>query len=146
MEAGTQVWLLRLDDPDTTGEGKDETSDLVLGFSTALFEDKYWLKEDEGQPMRYMLETERYPGSDPAKVPHVLAYEAPKGSNGKQKAVLNSANTDVDIHDMKLGPSERRDLQWIFTKPGTYLLSVHLQGFVRQENPHPSDHSDYDAT
>ena len=47
---------------------------------------------------------------------------------------------------MKLGPSEHRDLQWIFTKPGTYLLSVHLQGFVRQENPHPSDHSDYDAT
>ena len=132
VEAGTQVWWLRLDDPDTTG--KDETSDLILGFSTALFDEKYWLREDEGQPMRYMLETERYPGSDPAEVPHVLAYEAPKANNGTQQdAVLNSANTDVDIHDMKLDPGEHRDLQWVFTGKGTYLLSVHLQGFVRNE-------------
>ena len=82
VEAGTQVWWLRLDDPDTTGEGKDETSDLVLGFSTALFEDKYWLKEDEGQPMRYMLETERYPGQRPrqgAPRPRL------RGPQGKQR-------------------------------------------------------------
>ena len=86
--------------------------------------------------MRYMLETERYPGSDPdEEVPHVLAYEAPKGSNGTQKAVLDSSNTDVDEHDMKLDPGEHRDLQWIFTGKGTHLLSVHLQGFVRRDKP-----------
>ena len=38
VKAGTQVYWLQLDDPDTSG---DETSDLVLGFSTALFDGQY---------------------------------------------------------------------------------------------------------
>ena len=147
VPSGTQVWWLRLDDPDTTGTDEDETSDLGLGFSTALFDDEYWYREDDDgnvvKPMRYMFEVERYPGSDPADVPHFLAYEAPKASNAKAKIVWNSTKVHYPGQQMLMDPGEYRALQWVFTKPGTYLLSVHLLGFVRQENPYPEDDPKY---
>ena len=78
VPSGTQVWWLQLDDPDTTGV--DETSDLGMGFSTALFDSKYWLTSAEGKPMRYKLEVESYPGdpTDSSDVPHFFTYKAPK--------------------------------------------------------------------
>ena len=144
---GTQVWWLRLDDPDTA---KDETSDLSLGFSTALFDSDHWLtsadtdEDGNAQPMHYKFEVERFPGSNPADVPHFLAYEAPKSDNAEQRAVWNSIRPDIDDDDMTLDPGEYRALQWVFTKSGTYLLSVHLQGFVRKDNPHAKDDIEYD--
>ena len=141
--AGTKVWWLRLDDPDTAA---DEASDLGMGFSTALFDSKYWLEGSDGQPMRYMLETARYRNIDPADAPHFFAYEAPKPGNGVQlDPVLDSTNLDVDLHDMTLDPGEYRALQWIFTKPGTYVLQAHLQGFVRKSNPLNLGDDGYDA-
>ena len=139
VEPGTKVWWLRLDDPDTAS---DETSDLGMGFSTELFDKKYWLTRAEFQdttPMRYMFEVERYPGSDPADVPHFYAYEAPdiRAVSPKTgvKLVWDSTRVHYPGEQMKLDPGEYRALQWIFTKEGTYKLSVHLQGFVRQEKP-----------
>ena len=146
--AGTKVWWLQLDDPDTTGADEDETSDLSIGFSTELFDDKYWLTRDEdgGSPMRYMLETSRYRNTNPADTPHFFAYEAPKaGSVAQAEPVLDSTRLDVEQHDMTLDPGEYRALQWIFTKPGTYVLSAHLQGFVRHENPDSQGDDGYDA-
>ena len=148
----TKVWWLRLDDLDTTGRGKDETSALGMGFSTALFDSKYWLTsnpaDEGGNPMRYMLETARYRNVNPAEAPHFFAYEAPKIRRDdvtRRRPVLDSTNVDVDLHDMTLDPGQYRALQWIFTKPGTYVLQAHLQGFVRKSNPHQSNHPDYDA-
>ena len=46
---------------------------------------------------------------------------------------------------MLMDPGEYEALQWVFTKPGTYVLLVEFQGHVRQSNPHTSDHPDYDA-
>ena len=127
VPAGTKVWWLRLDDPDTAA---DDTSNLRLGFSTALFDDEHWLTSAEGKPMRYKFEVQRYP-ADPADVPHFFAYEAPESSNAEATIVWNSFEADLDDDDMVLAPGEYRSLQWIFTHAGTYELSVHLQGFVR---------------
>ena len=134
---GSKVYWLRLDDPNTTGADEDETSALSIGFSTALFDDKYWLTRKDEQPMRYMLETAGYRDiEEPAEAPHFFAYEAPPEGNEAQAAlVLDSTNPDVTLHDMVMDPGEYRALQWIFTKPGTYELSSHLQGFVRHEKP-----------
>ncbi|MCY4559389.1 MAG: cadherin repeat domain-containing protein [Chloroflexi bacterium] len=138
VPAGTKVWWLRLDDPNTTD--KDETSDLSVGFSTALLDADYWLTDGDGYSMRYMLETARYPGIDPAEAPHFFAYEAPLPDNAVQDdAVLDSTKVDIETHDMTLDPGEYRSLQWIFTKPGTYELQAHLQGFVRVINPYDAE-------
>ena len=146
VPAGTKVWWLRLDDPDTKDnpdtpedENIDETSDLSIGFSAALFDRKYWLTGSDGDrniPMRYMLESVRYRNIEPGDTPHFFAYEAPLEDNGTQgEAVWDSFNLDVEGHDMTLDPGEYRPLQWIFITPGTYVLSAHLQGFVRYEKP-----------
>lgn len=149
--AGTQVWWLRLDDPGTTD--KDETSDLGLGFSAALFDGQYWQREDnEGNPlkaMRYMFEAERYPGSDPADVPHFYVYEAPDiravAPDTGVKLVWDSTKVHYPGQAMDMDPGEYRPMQWIFTKEGTYEVSVNFEGFVRKNNPHQSGDSKYDA-
>ena len=138
--AGTPVWWLQLDDPDTTGV--DETSDLGLGFSTALLDADHWLTGDEGKPMRYKFLVERYP-ADPKDVPHFFAYEAPKDNGAKAKIVWDS--TKPGVGEMLMDPREYEALQWVFTKPGTYVLSVHLEGYVRKDNPHKPVDLNYDA-
>ena len=128
---GNQVWWLRLDDPDTDA---DETSDPTLGFSTKRFDDQYWGDaEDGGPPLRYKYELQRHPGIDPTEHPHFLAYRAPKANNEAAELVWDSARADLE--DLLMEPGELEDLQWVFTKPGTYALSVHLQGWVRRARP-----------
>ena len=147
VEPGTKVWWLRLDDPDTTD--RDETSSLSIGFSAALFDDKYWLTRADygGHPMRYMLETVRYRNIDPAAAPHFLAYEATdirRADVNRRKPVWDSIRVHFPGEVVWLDPGEYRALQWIFTEPGTYELSSHLQGFVRQENPDEKGDEGYD--
>ncbi len=119
---GTQVWWLRLDDPDSTST--DETSDLSVGFSTLLLDKERW-----NSSMRYKFEVERHP-TNPGDVPHFFAYEAPKAGDAAQIPVWDSS--EAGQGEMVLGPGEFRALQWVFTKPGTYLLWVHLLGEVKQ--------------
>ena len=124
--AGSQVWWLRLDDPGTTST--DEASDLGMGFSTLLLDEERW-----DSPMRYRFEVERHP-ADPTDVPHFFAYEAPniraEGSSTTVKLVWDSAKPGEGV--VELNPGEYKALQWVFTKPGTYLLWVHLLGDVKQ--------------
>ncbi len=131
--AGSQVWWLRLDDPNTTST--DETSDLGIGFSTLLLDNNDWYREDEDEnvlkPLRYRFEVERHP-TNPGDVPHFFAYEAPKADGTAAELVWDSANAGEDV--MELNPGEYKALQWVFTEPGTYLLWVHLLGDVRDED------------
>ena len=132
---GDKVWWLQLDDPDTTDV--DETSDLRIGFSAALFDEKYWLKNEENAPMRWMLEAVSFRNIDEANPPHFFAYEAPKKNNARQeRAVWDSFRPDVTEHDMMLDPGEYRSLQWIFTGEGSYTIQSQFQGFVRSTNPY----------
>ena len=123
--AGSPVWWLRLDDPRSTST--DESSDLGMGFSTLLLKKKHWKS-----PMRYRFEVERHP-ADPTDVPHFFAYEAPniraESPATGVKLVWDSARPGGDV--MELDAEEYRALQWVFTKPGTYLLWVHLLGDVK---------------
>ena len=127
---GDTVWWLRLDDPDTEA---DETSDLGMGFSTLLLDEARW-----DSPMRYRFEVERHP-ADPTDVPHFFAYEAPNASSTPQDPVWDSSQPGKSV--VELDPGEYRALQWVFTKPGTYLLWVHLLGDVKK----PGDSDDWNA-
>ncbi len=129
VNAGDSVWWLRLDDPRTTGT--DEASDLGMGFSTLLLDEERW-----DSSMRYKFVVERHP-ADPTDVPHFFAYEAPniRAESPKTgvKLVWDSAKPGEGV--MELAPDEYRALQWVFTKPGTYLLWVHLLGDVKKPLP-----------
>ena len=128
---GSQVWWLRLDDPNTD---VDETSDLVLGFSSKRFDNQYWGDARDGGPaFRYKFELERDPGIDPGDDPHLFVYKAREEGASEAEIVWSSA--EADVKDLETQPGELEDLQWIFTQPGTYEIWVHLQGWVRHEPP-----------
>ena len=102
LKPGTEVYWLQLDDPDTPA---DETSDLVLGFSTALFDGQYWEPRDGDKPLQYEFESER---DDIYEVhgPHFFAFAAPKANNGVQEdAIWNSADGDENQIQMDAGRS-----------------------------------------
>ena len=133
-KADTKVYWLRLDDPDTTNV--DETSDLVLGFSTELFESKYWEYRDGQSPIQYEFESE---GDYVSEVhgPHFFAFGAPLENNTPQEtAVWDSYNADINKMSMEAG--QRQNLQWVFTEPGSHHIEAHVIGHV---NPNPTDPS-----
>ena len=129
-ENGTQVYWLRLDDPDTTDV--DETSDLVLGFSTALFDDLYWETRGENKPFQYLYASER---DDIVEVhgPHFFAFGAPKANDGAhQEAIWSSV--DAHVNEMQMDAGEKfHAVQWVFTEPGTHHIQANINGQVRQE-------------
>ncbi len=134
---GTKVWWLRLED---SALGTDP-SDLVMGFSTGLLDDDHWQNPEidgEGNHLpafEYEMESVRVIGPSPSDLPHVLTYWEPdlwKKSN-KAEVVWNGLDTDVNSMPMEAGEYEH--LEWVFTKPGTYIVQVHLKGHVRQSKP-----------
>ena len=130
--AGDEVWWLRLDDPDTTDV--DETSDLTLGFSTKRFDKQYWHAADGNPPLRYTFKLERYKGSAASEHPHFLAYRASPAGTEAAELIWDSALADTEALMMEPGYTIE-NLQWVFTKAGTYAISVQLQGWVRQARP-----------
>ncbi|MCY3561153.1 MAG: cadherin repeat domain-containing protein, partial [bacterium] len=132
---GDKVWWLQLDDPGLNGE---QTSDLTLGFSTHRFDETYWTK------IRYEFRLERNPGFDPDEHPHLLAYRARQSDRPRTELVWDSAQVGVTAVEMAPGVPVN-DLQWIFTKAGTYKIYVQPVGYVRQTNPHRPGEEGYDA-
>ncbi len=128
VPAGTKVYWLRLED------GSLPPSDLVLGFSTGLLDGNYWDNPGSGPTFEYELESVRVLGAKPSDLPHVLTYWEPElRKDGKSVVVWDGVNTDVNSMPMEAGEYEH--LEWVFTKPGTYVLQVHLKGHVRQSKP-----------
>ena len=137
-DAGDEVYWLRVgDDPYTTSVIEQE-SDLRFSFSTALFDDVHWYREDDQgnsvEPLYYEIEAERELGLHPREYGHIYLFDASPAPGGEDKeAVWNSAESDTGRIDMQ--PGQYRELQWAFTKPGTYELSVHINAGVRQLRP-----------
>ncbi len=130
-----QFYWLQLDDPDTTDV--NEASDIVLGFSTELFEGKYREARDGNKPFYYEFESERDYKSE-VHGPHFFAFEAPLPDNGVQgKAVWDSYDAETNKKQMEAG--QRQNLQWVFTEPGTHHIEVHVVGHVNQNPTDPSD-------
>ena len=126
-----QVYWLRLNDPDTSA---DETSDLVLGFSTELFDEKYWEDRNGDKALRYEYHSERDYKSE-VHGPHFFAFAAPKANGGVQNDPLWSS-VDADDNQIWLDAGEKfREVQWVFTEPGTHHIQANVKGYVRQEKP-----------
>ena len=129
---GTQVYWLRLDDPDTTDV--DETSNLVLGFSTALFDEQYWETRDGKKAFQYLYASERDDIYE-EHGPHFFAFGAPQASNSVQTKPIWSS-VDAHVNEMELDAGEKfQPVQWVFTEPGTHHIQVNVNGQVRQEPP-----------
>ena len=131
VQDNQSVWWLRLDDPDTTD--MNEQSDLSVGFSTLRFDNNDWDGPANPPAFRWRFELERYPTVAEDDHPHFLVYEAPLAGGTAQEPVWDSAKAGLGVVEM--APGEFKNLQWIFTKAGTYQISVHLLGYVRSSAP-----------
>ena len=128
---GQQVYWLR-------AGGAEDGSDFQISFSTALFDARYWHREDdEGNsvaPLWYEIEAERELGVHPREFGHIYVFDdSPVSGQERKEAIWNSEHTDTGRFDME--PGQYRSLQWAFTKEGTYELEVHLNGHTRQVRP-----------
>ena len=148
VNVGDPVWWLRLDDPNTgtDSEPMDETSDLILGFSTDRFDGKHWARANGEPAFRYMFEVQRTAGIAASEHPHLLAYKKRgldgDAEDGKAEAELIWDSAAVHTAPLIMQPGQLEDLQWVFTKPGTYMLSVHAIGWVREKNNPPDEAPD----
>ena len=133
--ADNSVWWVRLDQPWTT---TDETSPLKLGFSTALLKEEDWHNPD-GPPVQFQIGAVRViePGI-PQKV-HVkgadfFAFDQRATDTPLENAKWSNleAATEGTI-DMALG--EYRPMQFLFTKPGEYLVQARIKAHVRRGPP-----------
>ncbi len=134
-----QVWWLQ---PDTPGQP-------IIGFSAYRFDDEHWhYKDEDGNevtPLQYEFEAVREPGIPPAEYGHFFVFDDEDdipADQTKVEAIWDSYDTDTN--ELKLEPGDVRHFQWVFTKPGYYVLEVHIKGHVRKENPLGKDDPDYD--
>ena len=136
---GVNIYWLRLDNPVT--KDTDEGSDLELGFSSMLFDGRYWFhgnaaNERIGPPLQYEFEALRTPGIKPAQFPHMFAFNP---LWGKRKNVdeqfVEWDSTEADTNEMQMEARQYVPLEWVFTQPGTYAVSVHIKGHMRQSQP-----------
>ena len=143
---GQSVWWLKVDDESTPDV--DEDSRLAMGFSAALFDSDYWYlaggTDDRGEkPLQYEFEVIREPGTPIDRLGHVYAFDDsnPSGDDNRKTAYWDSS--EIDANALPLYPGEYHHFQWVFTKPGTYVVSVQLKGHVRQANPHNAGDEGY---
>ena len=142
---GTTVWWLKVDDESTPDV--DEDSPLAMGFTAALFDSKYWYRKEGGTevaPLQYEFVFIREPGIPVDEQGHVFAFDDSVPAGDAPKTAFWDSS-EVDANTLRLHPGEYHHLQWAFTKPGTYVISVQLKGHVRQYNPHTPGDEGYDA-
>ena len=141
--ADNSVWWVRLDQPWT--ENVDETSPLKVGFSTALMKDGDWHSPD-GPPVQFQFGAVRViEAGIPQKV-HVrgadfFAFEQREAHDTilTRASWSNLEAAAAGTIDMAVG--EYRPMQFLFTKPGEYLVQARIKGHVRREAPagsHPN--------
>ncbi len=133
----TVYWLRPGDDPNTP-DVVEEASDFQISFSTALFDAKYWYREDAVgdsiAPFWYEIESERELGVHPREYGHIYVFDdTPAAGDEPKRAIWNSEDSDTGRFDME--PGQYRTLQWAFAREGTYELEVHLNGHTRQIRP-----------
>ena len=133
------LWWVRLDEP---GTPVDETSDLKIGFSTALLDRDDWYIE-HGDPVQFRFSAVHVLEAGVPVEAHVVganffAFEerqtdtpllAPKWSN------LGTAGHS----EIGMQTGEYLPMQFAFTKPGVYLVQAQVQGHVRtSRDPAPT--------
>ena len=136
--AGNSVWWVRLDEPGTTA---DETSDLKIGFSTDLMEEADWFKDlnedgvSDGPPVQFHFGAVHVLEAGVPQEVHVVgadffAFEQRATDTPLEKAKWSNLDTAADS-EINMATGQYKPMQFIFTKPGEYLVQGQIQGHIR---------------
>ena len=146
--ADNSVYWVRLDQPWT--EDVDETSPLKIGFSTALLKDGDWYREDEHKnslpPVQFQFAAVHVIEAGIPQEVHVVgadffAFDQRTASTSMEFAKWSNLETATES-DINMDLGEYRPMQFLFTKPGEYLVQGQIQAHVRQKAP-PGSHPNW---
>lgn len=135
--ADNSVYWVRLDDPGTTD---DDTSPLQVGFSTALLEEADWYRAD-GDPVQFRFAAvhvlqDGTPQEAHVVGAHLFAFDSRTEDTEMERPLWsNVENADRDTISMQT--DQYRPMQFVFTKPGQYLVQVNAVGHVRNNDDPP---------
>ena len=140
--ADNKVWWVRLNEPGTTA---DETSPLKIAFSAALMKDGDWFRDDnedgvsDGDPVQFLYSAVHVLEAGIPQEVHVVgadffAFEERATDTPMDKAKWSNLDTAAES-EINLAIGEYKPMQFVFTKPGEYLVQAHMQAYVRQEAP-----------
>ena len=141
--ANNSVWWVRLDQPWT--DDKDETSPLKIGFSTALLKDGDW-HNPNGDPVQFQFAAVHVIEAGIPQEVHVVgadffAFDQRTASTSMKFAKWSNLETASES-DINMALGEYRPMQFLFTKPGEYLVQAQIQAHVRQKAP-PGSHPNW---
>jgi len=111
----TKIWVLRSCEHDLSPPPSD--NELCVGFSAGLLQASQW----DGN-VQYHFESIREPGINPADRGEAYAF----ANLGDDDPFW--ATPDAGRNAFSITPGTYEHLYWVFTKPGTYVLGVHVQG------------------
>ena len=131
--AGNTLYWVRLDQPWTPA---DETSRLKIGFSTDLMEEADWYRAD-GAPVQFKFAAVHVLQDGTPVEAHVLGAHMFAFDQRKTNTTLLEpkwSNVETDPYDeINMQVDQYRPMQFVFTKPGQYLVQAQVQGHVRDE-------------
>ncbi len=143
VSAGDSVYWVRLDDPDTAGT--DETSPLKVGFSTALMEEADWYSA-EGDPVQFRFSAvhvlqDGTPQEAHVQGAHLFAFDQRDADTAVEYPLWSNVET-IERSEITMRTGQYRPMQFVFTKPGQYLVQVNVEGHVRKEDNRLDDAPD----
>ena len=135
--ANNTLYWVRLDNPVLENAGAK--SPLQIGFSTALLEEADWYKDDDEDP-----KTAEKPVQLRFAAVHVLKDGTPQEAHvlgahffafdpgsSQAEALWSNVKTDTES-EVYMFTGQYRPMQFVFTKPGRYLVQAQVQGHVRE--------------
>ena len=130
-----EVWWVRLDEPVTTA---DETSPLKVGFSSALMKDADW-HNPNGDAVQFHFGAVHVLVAGAPVETHVVgadffAFEQRTTDTPLEKAQWSNLETAAHS-EINMAVGQYRPMQFVFTKPGEYLVQGQIQGHVREQAP-----------
>lgn len=135
---GSTVWWLRLGDNTATPNVTESASDLQLGFFTGRFKSDNWARRngETGAPLGYRYESVREDEDAEREHGHFYAFK-PSEDDGEMEATWSSENAATVEIEMPAATDSNTEAtkefyEWVFTKPGEYLLDVHIRGYVSE--------------
>ena len=132
--AGDSVYWVRLDEPWTDAY---ETSSLQIGFSTALMEEADWHNSNGGDPVQFKFSAvhvlqDGTPVEAHVLGAHMFAFDQRKTDTVMRDPEWSNVETAKES-ELDMATGQYRPMQFVFTKPGMYLVQANVQGHVRKK-------------
>ena len=114
----------------------DGTSPLRIGFSTVLLKEEDWNNPNGGDPVLFRFAAVHVLKDGTPEEAHVLGAHFFAFDPGETHDKPRWSNVETDPYDeVSMQTGQYKPMQFVFTKPGQYLVQAQVQGHVQHTPP-----------